>query len=396
MIANSIDSFFCARLLALVILSVFSRFISLEVSCGAEAWQDDRELLSIQGEQLLAEVLKTRRAITEGEFVLSWDYVSKPGAETIPGSSRSFVKGELLRGERFVGGQFRSLNGFGCHEGRFVQLVPWIDGERVLIIKDTAKVSRHFEKELEPDPRLLGLIPQAWGFCAYYSPDVLFTPETAVVRTDDQIGDLACYRLEFNNKKGTKICFWIAPSQNNGVVKSSLTVARSDQSIWTGEMQSELKEVDNSGIFFPRKLEFRETHNGKPICSQKIVVQKVSFQEVPKKVFSIAGMDLVKEGTKVFWESSEPPPAEGELFWDGKVIRGEFADQEEAVNALLAKNADVLTTLVESENSNRILTPLELRQSWLKFNFGLVFLLVGAWLFWRLGCQLRKDEKASV
>lgn len=395
MIANSIDSFFCARLLALVILSVFSRFISLEVSCGAEAWQDDRELLSIQGEQLLAEVLKTRRAITEGEFVLSWDYVSKPGAETIPGSSRSFVKGELLRGERFVDGLFRSLNGFGCHEGRFVQLSPWIEGKRTLTIRDSAKVSRHSENELEPDPRFLGLIPQAWLSCAYYSPDVLFTPLDGVECANEHIRDLACLRLKFNSRHGGEVELWIAPSKNYGVVKSSWKIVRAEEATWIGVIESDLQEVDHSEIHFPKRLVFHETLNDKPISSQNIVVQKVSFQEVPRNVFSIAGMELVKEGVEVIWKSSDPPPAEGKLYWDGEVIRGKFADQENTINSIIASNLS--SVLSESKSSsNRMLTPFELRQSWLKFNFGLVFLLIGVWLFWRLGCQLRKDEKASV
>lgn len=160
-------------------------------------------------------------------------------------------------------------------------------------------------------------------------------------------------------------------------------------------MESELAEVEGSGIFYPRKLEFRTMVDGQEDVSQLIFVRKVSFEPVPQTVFSIFGMDLVKPGTQVEWNASDPPPGNGKLIWDGTQIREE---REVLPNAdgLLPNSGqefsanDVISGSGNEPSKSNLLSP------WLRFNFGLGLLFAGGWWLWNLFSTAHRKTESSA
>ena len=92
-------------------------------------------------------------------------------------------------------------------------------------------------------------------------------------------------------------------------------------------VDSESEKYRNK-IWFPKKLTYRRTEDGRVTESQETLIKVISLNEpLPENTFSPKGISFLKPGAPVSWALERDRPVEkGELVWNGKevVARGTF------------------------------------------------------------------------
>ena len=106
-----------------------------------------------------------------------------------------------------------------------------------------------------------------------------------------------------------------------------------------------MSKDSKSGIWFPSNYQYEDLRKGKLYRSHEVTIDVVSLnKELPDKVFSLEGMELIKSGTPVQWELNRERPGDGKLIWNGKKIlsEGDFITE----NIISKTNSKRLTSVL--------------------------------------------------
>ena len=126
--------------------------------------------------------------------------------------------------------------------------------------------------------------------------------------------------------KNVPCTIWVDKSDTSRILRVE-TRFESDEILYIDGVDSESEKYQNK-IWFPTKLTYRRTENGKISESQDTLIKVVSLNEpLPPDTFSPKGIDFLKPGTPVMWALERDRPVEKtELIWDGNnvVARGTF------------------------------------------------------------------------
>jgi hypothetical protein len=182
-----------------------------------------------------------------------------------------------------------------------------------------------------PEPKWFGYTSFTLESSIYQNPHELygsninlykFVPD---VYSDNSLG-IDSWRIDFKYTEvslATLYSLWIDKSDASRVICAESRFNLDEEGnkiLFIDRVESETEKFKNK-IWFPTKLKYRRTENGKVTMSSDTAIKVISLNEpLPPNIFSPKGVDFLKPGTPVMWALGRDKPAEGNLEWDGEKI----------------------------------------------------------------------------
>ncbi|NQT11803.1 MAG: hypothetical protein HQ582_03580 [Planctomycetes bacterium] len=280
------------------------------------------------------QVLAARRAITSGEMELHITYrgFDNNGEEEVVIERRVYgafdgpkVRSDITErrqqeepgsaAEWFRRTHSRSEDGF----------ISWCDeitptGDRDSVYVKALTYADDTDLDLIPDPRQLGMSPLGFENSVHFTLESLVgNPE----RRDVSLSTLGwkgkeCQKVEYESlADGSRVRFWVAPSLAYSVVRLEQEW-HAENKQYVDAVESEIREYESSGLFFPVKC-VTQRHIDGQISSEQVVdvVEMQLNKPIANETFSLAGMDI-PAGVSV----ARFPLRDDGLLWDGKDVVG--------------------------------------------------------------------------
>jgi hypothetical protein len=190
-----------------------------------------------------------------------------------------------------------------------------------------------------PDPRWFGcLVLEIENSQYHLSPLEIYDsslnkPAEHPTVVSDICKNVDCWKVDwrfdysYNGMSTTVPCtLWVDKSDTSHILRVESRF-ESNGILYIDGVDSESEKYQNK-IWFPTKLTYQRTENGKITASQNTQINVLSLNEpLPPDTFSPKGISFLKPGTPVSWAMERDRPVEkGELVWDGNnvVSRGTF------------------------------------------------------------------------
>jgi hypothetical protein len=178
-----------------------------------------------------------------------------------------------------------------------------------------------------PDPRWFGYLTFPIELSATYQKPLemyclnldRYTEQPQV--SQETVLGIDCWKVDYKLSGITSYSLWISKSDQNRVVcAESRFVEESEKVLFIDRMESETEKIKGE-FWFPVKLKYRRTENGKITEDYEATIKIISLNEpLPPNTFSPKGVDFLKPETPVIWALDRDKPAEGNLEWDGEKI----------------------------------------------------------------------------
>ena len=190
-----------------------------------------------------------------------------------------------------------------------------------------------------PNPRWFGCLPDAIKNAEFYlSPLEIYgsKPDKSTEYpkiVSDMRANVDCWKVDWkfvfrHQGMSTNVpcAIWVDKSDVSHILRVE-SHFEADGVLYVDGVDSESEKYQNK-IWFPTKLTYRRTEDGKVTESQDTQIRVVSLNEpLQPDTFSPKGIDFLKPGTPVSWNLERDRPAEKvELVWNGRevVARGTF------------------------------------------------------------------------
>ena len=165
-----------------------------------------------------------------------------------------------------------------------------------------------------PDLRNLGLTPDSFANSGFDLMERLIRAphrEKLSVSPAVEQGE-QCQRIQFT-LRGTFAQVWVAPSKGCSILRRRAEFNFEDTH-YVDDIQLNVKEHNESGIWFPVSSHYRRTENGRRTKEERLKVTIISLNEnLDPKLFTLAGLDI-PVGRRVSKHGASPLDY---LVWDG-------------------------------------------------------------------------------
>ncbi|HVC93214.1 MAG TPA: hypothetical protein VND64_05955 [Pirellulales bacterium] len=300
-------------------------FQFLSLANGATPWT---------AEELQDRALSARRSIKSG--VIEVAAHSRDSGTVIDWSRVIYFDGSKLRGDltksyslrptHAASDTYTEVSCFGCYADDmhvwYTDMVTSEGGRFVISVTDPDSVSSGFSSV--PDPRWIGFLAMDILMMQSFHLDFVVGSEsgrTAKVENETLNGVETC-RLEFLMPDKSMARVWLAPAMDFSVVRNQFEFnAYGVNTVDTVNVA--MQKHAESGLFFPKsaRYERHETRDGETSVTREedLTVRVRQLNErVDAEVFSVKGIEILKPGTTMQWVSMRPPPASGQVEWDGE------------------------------------------------------------------------------
>lgn len=166
-----------------------------------------------------------------------------------------------------------------------------------------------------PDLRNLGLTPDSFANSGFDLMERFIRAphrENLSVSPAVEQGE-ECQRIQFT-LRGTFVQVWVAPSKGYSILRHRGEFDFEDTH-YVDDIQLNVKEHNESGIWFPVSSHYRRTENGRRTREERLKVTIVSLNgPLDPKLFTLAGLDI-PVGERVSKQGASP--LDYHLVWDG-------------------------------------------------------------------------------
>ncbi|MDR2651134.1 MAG: hypothetical protein LBC68_02295 [Prevotellaceae bacterium] len=179
-----------------------------------------------------------------------------------------------------------------------------------------------------PDPRWFGYTAFTLENSIYENPLEIYGSKIddhkpAYKIFSDSCNGIDCWRIDFKLETISPYSLWLAKSDLNRVIclERHFEVDEGEKIIFIDRVESETEKFQGE-IWFPTKLRYRRTENGKVTMRLDATIKVISLNEpLPPNTFYPKGVDFLKPDTPVVWALDRDRPAEeGELVWNGEEV----------------------------------------------------------------------------
>lgn len=277
----------------------------------------------------IAALQESRRSIVSGEFILESAFSSAKG-ESLVYSRHIWFDAEHGRCDTATKGKSGEQSScFGCYgvdKHVFSSSEELPDGKKLVItIRDLSRVN--LKTEAFPDPRWLGLMALDTGLWRNYDMEsYLNTRSKHAEVSATTVEGQACMHIRYSgdDNKDHTLDIDLCPTMNYAVLKLDYNY-NSPEGL--KKSYRDVVDVTNSKhgeMYFPTKVKYAR-YSGedgmKPVREETTDVKVLQLNGViDESVFSLARTPAARKGTLVQWLSRSPPPANGNIYWDGANI----------------------------------------------------------------------------
>jgi len=295
------------------------------------------------GIAILAKILESRQSIQKGHVEIETIYTNLgKGEAALHKEWNILFEGDIKRRSDVTQGGNTEVVCLDCYAERTelyytTQPPPDPNGKMALSFYDGYGESS--PDRTVPNPRWFGCLPDSIKNAELY----LFPLEIYGSRSDKTseypkvISDIRenvdCWKVDWKfdfryegMSTSVPCTIWVDKSDWSRVIRVE-SQFESDGILYIDGVDSE-SEKYKSKIWFPSKLMYKRTENGKVTESQEVQIKVISLNEpLPENTFSPKGISFLKPGTPVSWamERDRPVP-KGQLVWNGNevVAMGEY------------------------------------------------------------------------
>jgi hypothetical protein len=330
--------------------------------------------------ELIEKSIAARHIIREGEFEFRVVSTTDPNKAPTETRYRVLVKDRKLRSHRWIQ-NFEFINCFGCYGEDFVSLIGVMDSKNpgellpLLTLRSGELVSPQSETELEPDPRLIGMIPRSYRTALERVQDFFSKTSQEFKVTTGELNGEQCERIDFKVPNGD-VSYWISTEKDYSVIQCRFAPYDHYENLVT----SSISFSPNLQIWFPEKIVFQETKEGQTISREELTVVVAASKPIDNSAFTIEGLGCVKPGTAIRWSiPNQKPPADEPLVWDGTKIVSAKDFSEGGSKAPLLTNS-----LPESGAIGKRIF----------INLSVIGIVLGGWMVWQYsGVRLRFQRR---
>jgi hypothetical protein len=139
--------------------------------------------------------------------------------------------------------------------------------------------------------------------------------DDTVVR--EEFGGREVFHIRWTRNTGSKVQFWISPSEGYSVVRAAVEFPANGQRVAdTDDISVKQYGEGVAAVWYPDKIVFRRTVDEKPFPGESLTITEAVLNEpIDNKLFELASMKP-DPGQQI----NRDPPAKTEEIWDGEKI----------------------------------------------------------------------------
>jgi hypothetical protein len=304
------------------------------------------------GMAILAKILESRQSIQRGHVEIETVYEGNNTPDAIRKKWSIWFDGNEKRRSEVAHGGNTEVVCLDCYAERtelyYTTRTP-TDPDTIMALAFYDGYGKSSPDRTVPNPRWFGCLPDSIKNAEFYlsAPEIYGsrpenTAEYPKVVSDVQ-ANVDCWKVSFVLEQHTSdavpdrlpYTIWVDKSDISRLLRAESRV-EAGEILYINGVDSESEKYQNK-IWFPKKLTYKRTEDGKVTESQDVQIKVFSLNEpLPKNTFSPQGISIVKPGTPVEWAlDRDRPVLKGPLVWDGNEV---VAEGEFELNQIMAKS----------------------------------------------------------